>query len=39
MERDMQMAAILRARFKTMNTVELDSGRCRVADLSRRGEA
>ena len=30
---------IIRTRFKTMNTVELDSGRCRVADLSRRGEA
>lgn len=37
-ERDRQMAAILRARFKTMNTVELSSGQCRVADLSQQEE-
>ena len=32
---DMEMAAILRSRFKTMNTVDLDSGTCRWVDLTR----
>ena len=33
--RDMQMAAILRSRFKMMNTVDLDSGQCERVDLSQ----
>lgn len=33
-KQDMQMAAILKSRFKTMNTVELDSGRCFLVDLT-----
>lgn len=33
--RDMQMAAILKSRFKMMNTVHLDSGMCERVDLSR----
>lgn len=32
---DTEMAAILRSRFKTMNTVDLDSGVCRWVDLTR----
>lgn len=33
--RDMQMAAILKSRFKMMNTVHLDSGLCERVDLTR----
>lgn len=34
-QRDMQMAAILKSRFKMMNTVHLDSGQCERMDLSQ----
>lgn len=34
-QRDMQMAAILKSRFKMMNTVFLDSGQCERVDLSK----
>ena len=33
--RDMQMAAILKSRFKMMNTVDLETGMCERVDLSR----
>lgn len=32
---EIHMADILRSRFKTMTTVDLDSGRCQLMDLSR----
>lgn len=35
--RDMQMAAILKSRFKMMNTVDLETGLCERVDLSRSG--
>lgn len=34
-QRDMQMAAILKSRFKIMNTVFLDSGQCERVDLTK----
>ena len=34
-KRDMQMAAILRSRFRTLTTVYLDSGQCERMDLNR----
>lgn len=34
-QRDMQMAAILKSRFRMMNTVHLDSGLCERMDLTR----
>ena len=34
-QRDMQMAAILKSRFKIMNTVDLETGQCERVDLSR----
>ncbi len=33
-KRDMQMAAILRSRFRVMNTVDLTTGQCERVDLS-----
>lgn len=34
-QRDMQMAAILKSRYKTMNTVHLSSGQCELVDLTQ----
>lgn len=38
-QRAMEMAAILHSRFKTMNTVDVESGRCQFMDLTQPASA